>query len=120
MFSTPNGALGCSISASASSRSTPCEVLPRSAASDEQPRLAPRRRAHQVDAVVAYIGILRDPAQCEPAVEYASTAMAVIDSVWSIGVRYQGVLTVLERYRRLRAASGADPEGDTPADLVSY
>ena len=45
--------------------------------------------------------------------------MAVVDSVWSIGVRYQGVLNVLERYRRLRAATGADPERDTPADLVS-
>jgi hypothetical protein len=88
-------------------------------ASDEQPRLAPRRRAPQVAAVVAHIGVLGDPAQWEPAVEYASTAMAVIDSVWSIGVRYQGVLNVLERYRRLRAASGADPAGDTPAALVS-
>ena len=39
--------------------------------------------------------------------------------MWSIGVRYQGVLNALERYRRLRAATGADPERDTPADLIS-
>lgn len=39
--------------------------------------------------------------------------------MWSISVRYQGVLNVLERYRHLRAATGADPDRDTPADLVS-
>jgi hypothetical protein len=88
--------------------------------SGEQPSVVSSRRPYQVDAVVAHVGILGDPADWEPAVEYASTAMALMDSVWSIGVRYQGVLNVLDRYRRLRAASGADSERDTPADLVTF
>lgn len=73
-----------------------------------------------LDAVVRHIGVaLGDPALWEPAPGYASTALAAIDSVWSIGVRYRGVLNVLERYRLLRADEGADAEADTPADLVS-
>ncbi len=38
--------------------------------------------------------------------------------MWSIGVRYGGVLNVLDRYRRLRRSDGHHAESDTPKDLV--
>lgn len=61
---------------------------------------------------------LGDPAEWAAATTYNSIALAVIDSVWSIGVRYGGVLNVLERYRTLRRAQGFDPDKDGPLDLV--
>jgi hypothetical protein len=42
-----------------------------------------------------------------------------MDSIWSIGVRYQGVLNVLTRYRELRRSHRADADHDEPADLVA-
>jgi hypothetical protein len=44
----------------------------------------------------------------------------LIDAVWSIGVRYAGVLNVLERYRAARRRKGADPDRDTPQELAAY
>ena len=83
------------------------------------PLAAVARVPDEVGAVVAHIrAVLGEPALWDPAPGYASSALSVIDSVWSIGVRYQGVLNVLGRYRALRAARGADAERDTPADLV--
>jgi hypothetical protein len=79
--------------------------------SDEQPALAPRRRPRQVDAVVAHIRVLGDPASWEPAVVYARTAMAVVDSVWWIGVRYQGVLNVSSVTGAFEQLPGQIPSG---------
>ena len=76
--------------------------------------------ADEVRAVVTHVErALGDPVAWDPAPSYASTALCVLDSVWSIGVRYQGVLNVLDRYRALRAAHGADAERDTPAELAA-
>lgn len=72
----------------------------------------------EVHTVLGYAQVLGDPSTWDPAVEYASCALAIIDAVWSIGVRYQGVQNVVERYRRLRLGQGADAERDTPLDLV--
>jgi hypothetical protein len=86
--------------------------------SDDGARRAATRDADELDAVVSHAGVLGAPSTWDPPVEYASSALAIIDSVWSIGVRYRGVLNVLDRYRTLRRANGTDPEHDTPADLV--
>jgi hypothetical protein len=71
-----------------------------------------------VARLVEHLHILGPPSSWEAAVDYDSLALAIIDSVWSIGVRYVGVLNVLDRYRRLRREKGADAERDTPAHLV--
>jgi len=60
------------------------------------------------DRMLAHIATLGDPATWEPATTYDSLAMALIDAVWSIGVRYTGVLNVLERYRAARRRDGSD------------
>lgn len=47
---------------------------------------------------------------------YSSVALCVLDSIYSIGVRYTGVINFLERYRKLREV---DTYEDTPADLIN-
>jgi hypothetical protein len=79
---------------------------------------AGREQGDDVSRVQEHLRTLGDPAEWTASVTYDSLALAIIDSVWSIGVRYGGVLNVLERYRDLRRAQGCDPEYDTPADLV--
>jgi len=69
--------------------------------------------------VLAHIAVLGDPSQWETATTYESLALALMDAVWSIGVRYAGVLNVLERYRVARHGEG-DPDHDTPANLVAF
>jgi hypothetical protein len=74
----------------------------------------------EIDAVVEHVRrTLGGPSGWPTPTTYASSALAVIDSIWSIGVRYTGVRNVIERYRQLRVAQGANPDDDTPADLVA-
>ncbi|MDE9367245.1 hypothetical protein PZ938_16620 [Luteipulveratus sp. YIM 133132] len=49
---------------------------------------------------------------------YESVALSVLDSIYSTGNRYAGVLTMLSRYRALRRAEGADPECDGRTELI--
>lgn len=70
--------------------------------------------------VLQHLERLGAPAEWTAATTYDSLAQAIIDSVWSIGVRYGGVLNVLERYRALRHAEGRDPAKDTPEDLLEF
>src|SRR5213592_2434849 len=51
---------------------------------------------------------------------YASVGLAIVDSVWSIGVRYQSVENVIARYRAARIAAGHDPEADRPGDVRRF
>jgi hypothetical protein len=51
---------------------------------------------------------------------HASVGLALIDAVWSIGVRYQSVDNVIARYREARRAAGGDPEADRPADVRAF
>ena len=46
-----------------------------------------------------------------------SLGLCVLDSIWSIGVRYGGVQKVVTQYRALRRGSGGDPSLDSAADL---
>jgi hypothetical protein len=48
-----------------------------------------------------------------------SLALCIIDSVWSLGVRYGSVTNVVGHYRRSRREQGADPDHDDVADLIS-
>ena len=72
------------------------------------------------ERVLAQIALLGDPERWETATTYASLALGLMDAVWSIGVRYTGVLNVLHRYRAARRGAGADPDRDTPADLIAF
>jgi hypothetical protein len=68
----------------------------------------------EVDAVVAHAARLGPPRAWAESSVYDSLALAVIDAVWSIGVRAGGVANVIGRYRALRG------DADTPADLAAY
>lgn len=70
--------------------------------------------------VLAHMKVLGDPTRWETATTYESLALALMDAAWSIGVRYAGVLNVLERYRGARRREGGDPDHDTPANLVAF
>ncbi|MGP6174296.1 heme peroxidase [Corynebacterium sp. A21] len=49
---------------------------------------------------------------------YQSVALAILDSIYSTSNRYAGVINLVNRYRHLRTAEGADPEVDTATDLI--
>jgi hypothetical protein len=64
--------------------------------------------------------LLPDPATWASPGGYGSVGLAVIDSVWSIGVRFQSVENVIARYRAERIAAGSDPEADRPSDVRRF
>ena len=47
-----------------------------------------------------------------------SLALCVIDAIFSINFRFQGVVNVLNRYRRFRAEQGGDADRDSIEDLL--
>lgn len=49
---------------------------------------------------------------------YDSVALAVIDSIFSIGTHYSGVVNALNRYRKARCDEGATPNLDSATDLA--
>jgi len=51
---------------------------------------------------------------------YDSVGLAMIDAIWSIGVRYQSVENVIARYRAERLAGGHDAEADRPQDVRRF
>lgn len=78
--------------------------------------MAPR---DQVDAVRAHINaVLPPPSEWNTPSGYPnSLAMCIIDSVWSVGVKYKRhVIPVLNAYRRLRGPEVAN--SDSPRNLV--
>ncbi|GAA4883538.1 heme peroxidase [Serinicoccus chungangensis] len=50
---------------------------------------------------------------------YESAALAVIDSIYSTGNHYTGVINAVNRYRRARIDEGANPDRDGARELVS-
>jgi hypothetical protein len=70
--------------------------------------------------LAAVRALLPDPETWESPGGYNSVGLAVIDSVWSIGVRFQSVENVIARYRAERIATGADPEADRPSDVRRF
>jgi hypothetical protein len=71
-----------------------------------------------IEMLLEHIKVLGDPAGWPAATTYGSLVLAVIDSLWSIGVRYTGVRNVIARYRAFRSRDGANADQDTPADLA--
>lgn len=49
---------------------------------------------------------------------YQSVALAILDAIYSTGNRYTGVTNLINRYRELRTAEGADPRFDTASDFI--
>jgi hypothetical protein len=47
-------------------------------------------------------------------------ALAVIDAIWSVGVRYKAVENVVYRYRRSRREAGGDPNRDGVSELLQH
>jgi hypothetical protein len=51
-----------------------------------------------VEAVVRACAALGDPKEFERPEGYRGLALCVIDAIWSMGVRYSGVVRVIDRY----------------------
>ena len=92
----------------------------RSATPASQSALGAKASSDASARVLAHMTVLGDPTRWETATTYESLALALMDAVWSIGVRYAGVLNVLERYRGARRREGGDPDRDSPANLVAF
>lgn len=70
-------------------------------------------RISQLDRVVQHAAVLGDPAAWTRGDVQENLALAVIDAVWSIGVRAGGVANVIARHRALVDTS-------TPAELAAF
>jgi hypothetical protein len=85
--------------------------------------LSPSGGAHEaldLTHVLAHVrAVLGDAEGWSAPTTYQGVAVALIDSIWSIGVRYSGVLNVVERYRRLRSEQEADADRDDPVQLIA-
>jgi hypothetical protein len=64
--------------------------------------------------------LLPSPDRWETTDGYDAVGLAIIDAVWSIGVRYQSVENVMARYRAARLAGGDDPDRDRPGDVRRF
>ena len=71
-------------------------------------------------AVLRHLSDLEAEDGWKPAPEYRSVALALIDSIWSINVRYRGVLNVIARYSAARVEQEADAQLDTPEVLLAF
>lgn len=49
----------------------------------------------------------------------SSVALCILDSIWSIGVKYQGVINVVSAYRKIRADEGGEADTDSAIDLIA-
>ncbi len=80
----------------------------------------PGREDPRLAAVLRHLSDLEDEDGWKPAPEYDSVALALIDAIWSLGVRYRGVLNVIARYTAARVEQGGAPKLDTPDDLLTF
>jgi hypothetical protein len=72
-------------------------------------------------AMVASVeALLGSPDSWDTPDGYDSVGLAMIDAIWSIGVRYQSVENVIARYRAERLAGGHDAEADRPQDVRRF
>jgi hypothetical protein len=72
-------------------------------------------------AMVASVeALLGSPDSWDTPDGYDSVGLAMIDAIWSIGVRYQSVENVIARYRAERLAGGHDAEADRPEDVRRF
>lgn len=76
----------------------------------------------RVDLVISHVESVLGPAQAwpDPTGYPDSLALCLLDSVWSLGVRYgRVVVPVLDRYCAYRRNAGADPHRDATSDLIA-
>lgn len=66
--------------------------------------------------ITSHFGI--DPERWFHPEGYQSIALAILDSIYSTGNRYTGVLNLVNRHRGPRANEGSHPEADTATDLI--
>ncbi|SFG85260.1 hypothetical protein SAMN05660282_02153 [Corynebacterium spheniscorum] len=60
-----------------------------------------------------------DPERCFGPDGYQSVALAVLDSIYSSGHRYQGVINLIKQYCNLREPEAGHPKTDTATDLIN-
>jgi hypothetical protein len=74
-----------------------------------------------VPGLLSYIDTVLPPATAwaTPTGYPDGLALCTIDSLQSIGVRYQHVESVIHRYRAFRRANGGNPETDGVAELIA-
>ena len=102
----------------------PRHAPPRTHRGDSAPR--PRRNAaaqevreDDLGRLLAHIAILGPMNTWEAQTTYDTIPLAAVDSIWSLGVRYQHVLNVLQRLHEHAARSGKDLAGlDTSGFLA--
>ena len=75
---------------------------------------------HQVDSLEAAVRseIGEDATDWYEPDGYESVALAVLDSIYSTGNHYTGVINLVNKYRAARTAEGGSPDTDTATDLV--
>ena len=72
-------------------------------------------------AMIASVrALLGDPDSWDAPGGYDSVGLAMIDAIWSIGVRYQSVENVIARYRAERLAGGHPAEADGPREVRRF
>ena len=67
---------------------------------------------------VAVRAALGGPPWKHPLTYPGSLGLCILDSIWSMGVRYQGVVNVIDGYRKIRREAGASADSDSPDDLI--
>lgn len=50
---------------------------------------------------------------------YDSVALCIIDSIYSTGNHYSGVMNAIAKYQQRRAGEGGEPHADTASDLIA-
>lgn len=79
------------------------------------------RSGDPVLAMVASVrALLGHPDSWDAPGGYDSIGLAMIDAIWSIGVRYQSVENVIARYRAERLADGHHAEADGPEQVRRF
>jgi hypothetical protein len=78
-------------------------------------------KGDELAAMVASVeALLGSPDSWSTPDGYDSVGLAMIDAVWSIGVRFESVRNVMARYRAERLAGGHDPGADRPEDVRRF
>ena len=73
-----------------------------------------------VRAMLVAVERLGSPGEWHAPEGYPSVGLALIDAVWSIGVRWESARNVIARYRAERLSAGHDPDGDGPRQVREF
>ena len=73
-----------------------------------------------LDRLLAYMSVLGPADRWSEPLVYSSIPLAIMDAIWSIGVKYEGVTNVIARYRTLRMQQGADANADSTSAFIDW